>query len=69
MNVPVYGKVLVMFQKKIVMKKLWILFAILGVSTYLVLSENDKKERKHTGKHVKNKFKKSHFPKQEVAST
>jgi len=63
------GKVLVVFNKKIVMKKLWILFAILGVSTYLVLSENDKKEKKHSGKHAKDKFKKSHFPKPEVAST
>lgn len=63
------GKVLVVFNKKIVMKKLWILFAILGVTTYLVLSENDKKEKKHSGKHPKDKFKKSHFPKPEVAST
>jgi len=63
------AKFLLQLEEKIVMKKLWILFAILCVSTYLVLSGNDKKEKKHSRKHPKNKLKKSHFPKQEVAST
>lgn len=51
------------------MKKLWILLAIIGVSTYLLLSDNDKKGKKKEGKHMKNKFKKSHFPKHELATT
>lgn len=50
------------------MKRLLILFALMGVGVYLLLSEKDQKEIRKEGKRIKKKLKKTHFPKNEPAS-
>ncbi|MEO8823713.1 MAG: hypothetical protein ABI366_09060 [Ginsengibacter sp.] len=45
------------------MKRLLVLLALMGAGVYLMLKDSDKKEIKKAGKKIKNKLKKSHFPK------
>ena len=51
------------------MKRLLILFAVMGVGVYLLLSEEGQKEIRKEGKRIKRKLKKTRFPKNEPAST
>ncbi len=48
------------------MKRLAIIFSVMCVAAYLMLSEKDKKEFANEGKKMKKKFMKSYFPGKEA---
>lgn len=50
------------------MKRLAIIFGVMCLGVWLLLSEKDKKQISDEGRKIKKKFKKSHFPGKEMVS-
>lgn len=57
-----HGKVIAPSYKKAIMKRLAIVFIVMCIGAYMMLSEKEKKEFKEQGQKLKKKFRKSHFP-------
>jgi hypothetical protein len=57
-----HGKVISRSYKNAIMKRLSIVFIVMCIGDYLMLSEKEKKEFKEQGQKLKKKFRKTHFP-------